>query len=296
MSNICSFLIFNADMASCDSLFGIGAEKWDPKEEKFSGPDFKRLWHQIQAAQTPAEHPIWMMVYFNPIEWGPIQAAMKECGFNGVRPIYTYKENQNYAGTLGWLSSVDIVLLAFRPKMSRFPMPKELDPTQRHNLFSVKAPLQTKFKGSDGKVLNNTQKSTEISEKLATAHSPVFGNALVVCAGSGSEVIGLIRAKQNVVAVERDPAMFNGFWQRMLEFQAVMAKEAEDREAKEALPRRKPKLKPVVLVPQPPAEVVVAAAASEPAAPAPDAAPAASEPAAPVQDAVPAADEKKDSE
>jgi hypothetical protein len=290
--NICLFLIFNLDCATCDSLFGHGMEKWDPVEEKFSGVDFVKMWHQIQAAQTPADHPLWMALYFNPKEWGLIQEAMEGCGFDGVKPIYTYKQNQNYAGTRSWLSSVDPLLLGFKPSPNKFRMPAEMDPTRRHNLFPVNAPLQTKFKGSDGEVLNNTQKSTEITEILGKAHSPPFGNALVVCAGSGSEVIGLVRAKQNVVAVERDPRMFAGFWQRMVEFKEVMAKEAAERAAKSGVVR-KPKLPAALLAPAPAKEVVAVPAVPEPAVPAQVPAPAAPEPPAPAQVSAPTEEEKK---
>jgi hypothetical protein len=253
------------------------------------------LWHQIQASQTPSDHPLWMAYYFNPIMWGEIYSQMGKNGFTGIRPIYVYKQNMNYAGQSGWLSSVEPVLQGFRPNMDAFMFPDIADPTKRHNLFAVDSPLQSKFKTSDGKVLNNTQKSPAVMEKLANAHSKPFGNALVVCAGAGGEVMGFIRARQNVVAVERDLTMFKGLCQHMKEFQEVMEAEAAAK-SKAVFVRRLPK--PPVVVPAAPVaeEEVAVPAAPQSVEPAPADVPADKAAAPPVSEEAPAEEEKKAAE
>ena len=191
----------------------------------FVGESFRNLWIQFQAIQNNSQHAVWVAIYFNPEKHGEIKKEMMDRGLCGVAPIYVYKENMNYAGDKTYISSVDTLLLGFHPNNSVLQFPDITDPLKRHNLFKVTAPLKGKYKNGKKQVLNQSEKSPEITFTLSNNHSPRFGRALVTCAGSGGEVIGCIQARQNVVAVEKESGMFEGLCLRLGELKAKIDKE-----------------------------------------------------------------------
>ena len=102
----------------------------------------------------------------------------------------------------------------------------------RHNLiFAHQVGPKRKFAGSDADV-NTTQKNPNVASCLGRIMCAPGAHALVLGAGSGSEVVGLARVGVNVVAVERDTKQFKALTERLSSEAAfpapALAKLAED--------------------------------------------------------------------
>ena len=95
------------------------------------------------------------------------------------------------------------------------------NPTMRHNLFfghSLRGQRYT-LSGEEQPV-NTCQKHTGIAHELATIFTQPGANALVIGSGSGSDVIGCLRAQLNVVAIDKDPSQFRGCKTRLMDYKA----------------------------------------------------------------------------
>ena len=58
--------------------------------------------------------------------------------------------------------------------------------------------------------------------ELATIYASPGANALVISSGSGSDVIGCLRAKLNMVAIDKDHSQFSGCKARLVDLKANM--------------------------------------------------------------------------
>ena len=118
-----------------------------------------------------------------------------------------------------FIFAVEVVLVGYkggRPKLS-FDEP---NPMLRHNLiYSHRVASKWKRVDSDAPV-NTCQKHTGVAFELARTFCRPGSNALVLGAGSGSDVIGCLRAGVNVVAVESDQAQFAGCRARLVDYVA----------------------------------------------------------------------------
>ena len=91
----------------------------------------------------------------------------------------------------------------------------DMNPLRRHNvLIGHQVGTKLKHLGTDTEV-NTTQKNPNIASALGRILCPPGGHALVIGAGSGSEVVGLARAGVNVVGIERDPLQFQALTERV---------------------------------------------------------------------------------
>lgn len=91
----------------------------------------------------------------------------------------------------------------------------DINPVQRHNLiFGHQVGAKRKFTGEDVEV-NTTQKNPNVASTLGRICCTPGAHALVLGAGSGSEVVGLARVGVNVVAIERDAKQFKALTERV---------------------------------------------------------------------------------
>ena len=85
---------------------------------------------------------------------------------------------------------------------------RENHPLFRHNLFfGLQVGSKLKYVGEDEEV-NTTQKNPNVASFIGRILCKVGSSALVIGAGSGSEVVGLARVGVQVVGLEKDPKQF----------------------------------------------------------------------------------------
>ena len=156
---------------------------------------------------------------------------MESHGYQHVHPMYVYKPNQNQVGTNQFIFAVDQLLVGYYPSRSDVRLNfNDPNPTQRHNLIyshSVKSRSIPSSSTAPAPV-NITEKHTCVSQLLGSIVCTPGDRALVIGAGSGSEVIGFNRAGLDVVALEKDPIQFKGCTTRLL------VEESKEDEASEA--------------------------------------------------------------
>ena len=105
------------------------------------------------------------------------------------------------------------------------------NPTMRHNLYGHTLRGQRYTLSGDEQPVNTCQKHTGIAHELATIFTHPGANALVIGSGSGSDVIGCLRAQLNVVDIDKDSSQFRDCKTRLMDYKANM----------EAEPRLKPR-------------------------------------------------------
>lgn len=91
-----------------------------------------------------------------------------------------------------------------------------MNPVFRHNFFFAhQVHGKLRHSGEDGEV-NTTQKNPNVASFLGRIMCKPGAFALVIGAGSGSEVLGLARIGVNVVAFERDAKQFRALTARLV--------------------------------------------------------------------------------
>ena len=81
-------------------------------------------------------------------------------------------------------------------------------------MFQHQVGSKLKRTGTEDKV-NTTQKNPNVASWLGRIMCQAGGQALVIGAGSGSEVLGLARIGANIVAVERDERQLRALCARL---------------------------------------------------------------------------------
>ena len=209
--------------------FGLGLADWDVL---LTDEQLKMFFRQLAIVNSCPSTVLALVVHFT--DAGRVAKAMEEHGYIGVHPFYVYKPTQNQRGTECFIFAVEMVLIGYLATPSErklnFPDPNPLD---RHNLLFGHSLRGPRFQLSgDQAPVNTCQKHTGVAHYLASVFAHPGANALVIGAGSGSDVIGCVRASLNVFAVEKDPGQFRGCKARLMGYQSNL--EAEQKvEAKE---------------------------------------------------------------
>lgn len=218
-----------ADFIFWDMPFGLGLASWDtllPDE------DLDMFFKQINVVNTSSSTVIALVVHF--ADAGRVKKAMEEVGFGSVHPYYVYKPGQNQRGTDCFIFAVEMILIGYKAEANRrglvFP---DKNPILRHNLLFGHTLRGQRFRLSgQPEPVNTCQKHSGIAYELATIFTHPGANALVIGSGSGSDVIGCLRAQLNVVAIDKDPTQFHGCKTRLTDYKANVEVEREI-EAKE---------------------------------------------------------------
>ena len=195
--------------------FGLRLAPWDVLlTDEELGVFFK----QLSFVNTSQQTMLALVVHF--ADAGRVKAAMEAAGYQSVHPFYAYKPNQNQKGTDCFIFAVEMILIGYLSvAKDRGLMFKERNPVGRHNLLFGHNLRGSRYRlsGQDEPV-NTCQKHSGIAYHLASICARPGSNALVIGAGSGSDVIGCLRAGVNVVAVDKDPSQFQGYKARLLAY------------------------------------------------------------------------------
>ena len=148
-------------------------------------------------------------------DMGRIRLAMLANGYTDVHVLVVYKPQQNTSG-MEWINALEHLVVGYKGgiKACRLTF-SDLNPIFRHNvLFSHQVGPKLRFAGQEV-VVNETQKNPNVASAIGRITCTPGSRALVLGAGSGSEVVGLARIGVNVVGVERDTRQFKALTQRI---------------------------------------------------------------------------------
>jgi hypothetical protein len=193
-----------------DMPYGLGLGDWDVLLTDF---ELHTLFQQIGVVNRSASSSIVLHTHWR--DAGRVAAQLELHGYVDVQQLAIYKPMQNRKG-MGFINALDTLILGFKRPVNgkifmNFPQPS---PLSRHNvLFGHQ--VGQKLVDSQSNRVNATQKHPEISTRLGKILCSPGASALVLGAGSGSEVIGLSRAGLNVTAVERDAGQFRAICARL---------------------------------------------------------------------------------
>ena len=205
--------------------YGLHLAPWDVL---LTDEEFELFFNMIAVINHAKKHTLFL--HTHPKDVGRVWAKMEENNYQHVHQIFVYKPIHNTKGTHQYLNAVDQILVGYQPtRNDAKPLFESHNPLLRHNLLYsqiVKARTVMAAGGSH-EPLNITEKHPVVAMQLGKIHAHPGDRALVVGAGSGSEVIGFNRAGLNVVAIELDRNQFNGIRAR------VMAEAANEMEADE---------------------------------------------------------------
>ena len=190
-----------------DMPFGLGLAPWDTL---LTDTELKMFFMQLNIINTSHSTTIALMVHYP--DSGRVKAAMEDAGFKGVHPYYVYKTAQNQKGTNCFIYAVEMILIGYKADAKdRNLVFREKNPVGRHNLLFGHNLRGSRFQLSgQSEPVNTCQKHTGIAFELASICAMPGSNALVIGSGSGSDVIGCLRAGLNVVGVDKDPSQFHG--------------------------------------------------------------------------------------
>ena len=196
--------------------FGLGVADWDVL---LTDEQLALFFRQLEIVNMSGTTVLALVVHFK--DAGRVASAMESRGYVDVHPFYTYKPQQNQRGTGCFIFAVELILVGYKaPARDRVLSFPHANPLFRHNLlYGHSVTSRTKASGSDVDV-NTTEKHPGVARHLASIFCTPGSNALVIGAGSGSDVIGCIQAGVNVVAVERCPVQFQGASARLVDFKS----------------------------------------------------------------------------
>ena len=194
--------------------FGLGVADWDVL---LTDDQLTLFFRQLEIINESPSTVLALLVHFR--DAGRVASAMEARGYVDVHPFYVYKPQQNQRGTGCFIFAVEVVVVGYkaasRDRVLSFP---HANPLFRHNLlFGHNVTSRWKASGA-GDDVNTTQKHPGVARHLASIFCTPGSNALVIGAGSGSDVIGCVQAGVNVVAVERCPVQFQGASARLVDF------------------------------------------------------------------------------
>jgi hypothetical protein len=139
---------------------------------------------------------------------GEAEQVLLDSQYNkDVGPVFWYKENQNYEGASDrFTTSVEVFMIG-RKKSTK---DKSLNichmshnPMKRHNIIS--GPAMTGYlTDAKGEKINMHEKPGYLAQWMGKTFTNKGDWAMVVGAGAGGDVFGLLENGNNVIAIERD--------------------------------------------------------------------------------------------
>ena len=192
--------------------FGLDLAPWDVL---LTDVELERFFMQLNVVNTSQQTMLALVVHF--ADAGRVKTAMETAGYQSVHPFYVYKPNQNVKGTDCFIFAVEMILVGYLGgSRDRGLVFGERNPVGRHNLlFGHNVGSRYQLSGQ-GEPVNTCQKHPGIAHHLATICARPGSNALVIGSGSGSDVVGCLRAGLNVVAIDKDSKQFQGCKARLV--------------------------------------------------------------------------------
>ena len=184
-----------------DLPFGLGLAEWDAA--LLTRRQFQKLFSTCDVLSTNPNYCV--LFYCIMGQAGELQEEMKSHGFSNIQSVFVYKPENNCVGVNCFINAVEVLVMGWRTSRAKsvvdFP---EANPTMRHNMFFAPN-VRGKLMDEKGVPVNTTQKPTLTSFRFAQRFVRAGGKALVIGAGSGSDMIGMAYAGVSVVGVEKDP-------------------------------------------------------------------------------------------
>ena len=188
----------------------MGLADWDVL---LSDVELETLFQQLAVINRARNHVLVLGCVWHDI--GRIRSAMSANGYLDQHPLLVYKPMQNTTG-MEFISAVEFLVVGYKGGIRNCRLTfSDMNPLFRHNLlFTHQVGPKRRFPGEDAEV-NTTQKNPHVASGLGRIMCSPGSHALVLGAGSGSEVVGLARVGVNVVAVERDGKQFRALCERV---------------------------------------------------------------------------------
>ena len=205
----------------------MGIEEWD--KSAFTEADDLKAFQSINCINF---FPKTVMVTHQHLkEVVKVEKAALAHGFRDSYQFITYKPAQNAKGVNRHINSVDNLLIHWKAGMQSTPrFFQNQNPVARHNHMMIPM-LRSRHKSSlEDDAINKTEKHPLIAYTLSQQLFPRGLPVLVIGSGSGGEVVGLVRAGFNVVAMDVDVVQVNGLHQRLLAEQGECPETKEEME------------------------------------------------------------------
>ena len=217
-----------ADLVFWDMPYGLLVAPWDVL---LTDVEVEEFFKQVAVINRARNHT--MVLSINCKDYGRMWTFMTQNGYSDIHPLYVYKPQQNMTG-MGWIFAVEQMIVGYKGGIQNCAVTfVDNHPLFRHNLFfGLQVGSKLKYVGEDEEV-NTTQKNPNVASFIGRILCKVGSSALVIGAGSGSEVVGLARVGVQVVALEKDPKQFVALTLRLTaeaSFQAKALKQAADEE------------------------------------------------------------------
>ena len=202
--------------------FGLGLADWDVL---LTNEELEMFFRQLNIVNTSAKTTLALVVHW--ADAGRVKAAMEAGGYQSVHPFYVYKPNQNQKGTGCFIFAVEVILVGYLSDAKHRDLVfEERNPLGRHNLLFGHNLRGSRFQLSGAQEpVNTCQKHPGIAHALASICARQGANALVIGSGSGSDIIGCLRAGLDVIAIDKDAGQFHGCKARLLAYQANLESE-----------------------------------------------------------------------
>ena len=190
--------------------YGLGLAPWDVL---LSDSELETFGNQLSCVNKSRAFAL--VVSITVFDATRIRTWMIAHGFSDVHPLYVYKPKQNTTG-MEWIFAVECMLVGYKGGIRACKLTFcDATPLLRHNLlFGHQVGPKLQHAGEDA-VVNTTQKHPNVASAIGRVFCRPGSTALVIGAGSGSEVIRLARVGVNVVGLERDPKQFRGLTDRL---------------------------------------------------------------------------------
>ena len=198
------------DLVYWDMPYGMALADWDVL---LSDMDVEILFQQLAVVNRARAHCLVLGCIWH--DMGRIRAAMHTNGYTDMHVIVVYKPQQNTSG-MEWINAEELLVAGYKGGVKACKLTfSDINPVFRHNVFfSHQVGPKLRHAGQEA-VVNATQKNPNVASAIGRIMCATGSRALVLGAGSGSEVLGLARIGVNVVGVERDGKQFLAVTQRI---------------------------------------------------------------------------------
>ena len=196
-----------------DRPYGLGLADWD--KALFTDAQDTEAFRNIEQINKSANSVLITHQHFR--EMDKVCKVAEKFQYKEAYQFVTYKPAQNAKGVNCHIYSTDNLLIHWKGGMNKATKYfAEPHPWKRHN-FMILPMLRTKHGSSlDDLPINVTEKHPLISYTLSKQLFEPGKPVLVIGSGSGGEVVGLLRAGFDVVAMDLDKAQIEGLRQRLL--------------------------------------------------------------------------------
>jgi len=216
------------EVAYADLPYGTSSEDWDflPSREFYA---------EVVATMVKMNlRQSWVIIlWHNHYHAHIVRDVLEGAGFQEVTPIFWSKPGTvRYGGLDSHSRCVETGTIARIGAKSEITFNTYPGEPTRPNICTHKA-VTSRWRYAGGKK-NSCEKPVELAAHWMGLYGTQGSTVLVVCAGTGSEVMAAISLKRNVVAVEKDPLQWKAIQERIAAHQLKVArKEPRGEEKKE---------------------------------------------------------------